>query len=174
MIARSETSVSNVTGTPCVLNALGPDTNVSGIFVLLLVCSARPILWLGFYQRMGSVAREHDLPELDFRESRRYELRSSVIFCWKESDGSLQTGKGNTQNISTQGICVTSATPPPVGKQIWFELLLPSLRNAFGVQLDGCGVVVRIDDCPVRSFAVRADLHSNSPGFIDRESNIKQ
>lgn len=101
------------------------------------------------------------------RASRRYDIQVPVFFSWTESDGALRTGDGTSKNISTQGVTITSSCDPPLGKQVWIELLLPSLRNKFGLQLDGSGVVVRVDESPVNTFTVRVDFSSHSADFAE-------
>ena len=93
---------------------------------------------------------------MDFRQSKRYRLRASVVFSSEQLEGSVFRGEGYTRDISPIGVFVLTSDPLPSGAVVNLEITLPSLRGErSGASLRTVGHVVRSEEL---GFAAVADL----------------
>ncbi len=65
---------------------------------------------------------------MENRNALRYPLRFPVIFKWHDCDEISRQGGGFTRDISTGGLFISSASAPPAGTPLAFEVLLPPLE----------------------------------------------
>lgn len=107
----------------------------------------------------------------------RYTMRAPVIFSWRLGEHRWAQGAGFTRDLSTRGTYVMcdKADRPPMGTQVWFQVLLPSFEvKSEGVRLKSLGTVVRMGS-PTESggFAISASLDPESAedSEMDRTTN---
>ena len=89
------------------------------------------------------------------RTATRYKLRLPVIFHW--NDGEEHTEGGFTSDVSLDGASILSAHCPPVGSEIWIEVLIPSPEDGGEeLRITCTGTVIRVTDQFARkAFGVR-------------------
>ena len=86
-------------------------------------------------------------------------MRLPVIFRWIDEQGHNSQGAGFTRDISTAGLFVYSATPPPADAAVHLEVLLPLHEGGQGTRLEGLGQVIRIEGKGERAgFAATSDF----------------
>ena len=86
-------------------------------------------------------------------------MRVPVIFRWTDEQGQTTQGAGFTRDISTAGLFVYSATPPPADVAVHLEVLLPLHEGGQGTRLEGLGRVIRIEGKAERAgFAATSDF----------------
>ncbi len=118
---------------------------------------------------------------MELRKANRYHLNVPVVFWWPEADGLSERGCGITQDISSSGVFVLTATPPPLGARIEIDILLPSRGAASpGGRLNGEGFVLRLQRSPMRPVGFAASVqfyqeHPDLPAAYNRVSlNVLQ
>jgi len=77
----------------------------------------------------------------------RYPLRASVVYRWRDSDGTRRCGRGWTQDVSEGGVLVCSENCPAVGELLDLALRVPTLRTpvpAPALRMDMKAKVIRI------------------------------
>lgn len=99
------------------------------------------------------------LPLRQRRRGMRYIVSAEVAFCWVDSRGITCHGKGRAQDVSTKGICVSSAASPPRGAFVAMNIVIPlTCRESQPLCISAEGRVVRSDIFGPRScFAVQYD-----------------
>lgn len=92
----------------------------------------------------------------------RYPLRASIVYRWRDGEGMERRGRGWTQDISEEGVLVSSENCPAVGDSVDLILRVPSLRSpvpAPTLRMDMSAKVVRVltdaQDGKNLGFAVR-------------------
>ena len=95
----------------------------------------------------GSYASAHAIDDIkQARAAVRFQMRVPVIFRWSNAEACVQQGAGFTRDISTAGVFVYSATPPPPGAALELEVvLLLSEAIGQGMRLRGTGKVLRLE-----------------------------
>lgn len=99
------------------------------------------------------------------RKAVRFQTRVPVVFRWINEHGVTQHGSGFTRDISTAGLFVYSATPPPPDAVVELDVLLPLHEGGQGTRLQAPGRVVRIEGNGGRAgFAATSQfgLHKSS------------
>ena len=99
------------------------------------------------------------------REARtaiRFPLRATVTFSWRDHEGTIHDGNGESRDISEQGVFVLSNSCPPVGSRVTVRILLeepPEVTRALRMQVNGH--VLRIDEgsagAACNGFAIVSD-----------------
>ena len=109
---------------------------------------------------MASVACAHSIGDVvQSRKALRFPMRVPVIFRWIDEQGHTSQGAGFTRDISTAGLFVYSATPPPADAAVNLEVLLPLHEGGQGTRLEGPGRVVRVEGQGERAgFAATSDF----------------
>jgi len=93
---------------------------------------------------------------VDFRQNKRYQLKTPVALSWKGTDGNENQGEGHTRDISSYAVFVLTSTRLPLGTSIQLEVSLPSLCNQrSGVCLRTYGKVIRSEE---KGFAAVGDM----------------
>ena len=88
---------------------------------------------------------------------------------WAPQDGRSQTGQGETRDINTLGVFISTGELPPVGARIQIEITLPTLSDSRpGMHLQGEGVVLRCEygDEAKRGFAASAQFYPESADAV--------
>jgi hypothetical protein len=102
---------------------------------------------LPLYRRLnvaGMTARLVTIPISQPRAAARYQLRLPVIFHW--SDQTHHTEGGFTRDVARDGAFIISSKCPPVGSDVWIEILLPSLDEASGeLRVECMGKVTHVE-----------------------------
>jgi hypothetical protein len=92
----------------------------------------------------GMTARLVTIPISQRRAAARYQLRLPVIFHW--SDQTHHTEGGFTRDVGRDGAFIISSKCPPVGSDVWIEILLPSLDEASPeLRVECMGKVTRVE-----------------------------
>lgn len=99
------------------------------------------------------------------RRALRFQMRVPVIFCWSDEQGQAKQGGGFTRDISTAGVFVYSAAPPPVGTSVEIDVLLPIRAGGGpGARLHSPGRVVRVESRGEHGgFAAASDFGMDNP-----------
>ena len=98
------------------------------------------------YTTTASVASVHAIGGVvQPRRADRFRMRVAVVFHWIDEHGTTQHGSGFTRDISTAGLFVYSATPPPANGAIELDVLLPLHEGGQGTRLQAPGRVVRVE-----------------------------
>jgi len=93
---------------------------------------------------------------VDQRQSKRYQLKTSVKFCWESPQGGISRGEGYTRDISPSGVFVVTGDRLPLGTTVKLEVALPTPRKeASGASLRTRGHVVRSEQL---GFAAVAEM----------------
>lgn len=77
----------------------------------------------------------------------RYPLRASIVYRWRDEKGIERRGRGWTQDVSEEGVLVSSDNCPAVGDCVDLILRVPSLRTpvpAPTLRMDMNAKVVRV------------------------------
>lgn len=86
----------------------------------------------------------------DRRKGKRFRLRLAVLFSWRDSQGTLQSGEGWSRNIGSRGIYVRTNTAPPLGASLEMNIFLPELGyKIHTAEIHAKGQVARIDCDPM-------------------------
>jgi hypothetical protein len=86
------------------------------------------------------------MTDLELRHAKRYQLAVPVKFWWPSPTGSVQSSKGITQNISSDGILVATSECPPTGVHVQMTVFLPRHPGSGHTpELHGEGVVLRVE-----------------------------
>ena len=103
------------------------------------------------------------------RSAVRYKLQLPVIFHWNE-DGEHTEG-GFTSDVALDGALINSSKCPPVGSDVWIEILILSpVRGGQEMRIQCDGIVTRVVSHEGgMSFAVRGDFDDDhlNPNFKD-------
>jgi hypothetical protein len=59
----------------------------------------------------------------------RYPLRAAVVYRWRDADGTERCGRGRTQDLSEEGVMVSSENCPAVGEPVDLVLRVPTTRS---------------------------------------------
>lgn len=89
--------------------------------------------------------KKWQLNSTDRRQRNRYDLKASVAFLWKDSEGERYRGKGRLRDISESGVFVLTDMQPPEGVTVFLEVLFGPFRNGSAVAIDSQGEVIRIE-----------------------------
>lgn len=107
------------------------------------------------------------------RMSHRYRLSCPALCRWAIADGCLQNSRGETHDISTQGVFVLADLCPPIGTQIEIMVLLSnSDGTGVGMQLQGEGTVLRLgqrNPTSTSGFAISVNFRLTRPTMPPRE-----
>lgn len=79
---------------------------------------------------------------MDRRARLRFDLTAPVKYSWRDLTGSRQ-GTGFTRDVSERGLFIVTATPPPMGATVHFEVSFP-FRDESQIQMRAQGRVVRV------------------------------
>jgi hypothetical protein len=80
------------------------------------------------------------------RTTIRYPLETSVVFWWKDENGTYQQNEGHGRDVSDRGAFVFAAACPPVGTSVRLKISLEGLPDATpGLQIDVEGRVLRVE-----------------------------
>ena len=95
----------------------------------------------------------------DRRRDRRYGVGLDLQFSYSE-DGVVRFGTGSTQDISSGGICFSTATPPRAGLDVKLQIAWPHLlQNVCPLELLVWGATLRSDSrgtmVRIRSYEFR-------------------
>jgi len=83
------------------------------------------------------------------RGSKRFRLHLPVVFSWRDSAGTVQSGEGSTGNISGRGIYVRTKVAPPLGTTVEMNVFLPQSAYCLRAgEIHAKGQVTRIDHEP--------------------------
>ena len=107
----------------------------------------------------------------EFRErrlqSRRFEIAAPVRFCWNGADGTRNTGKGKTRDISIHGAFVWAWPVPLPGTEVEVTAEIPALvTGGTALRLHGIGKVLRVDpaDAQAHGFAIAVNFQTSGTG----------
>lgn len=89
----------------------------------------------------------------------RYLLQAPVAFCWIDRGGATRHGEGYTRNVSTKGICISSAVSLPLGTSVAMNIDIPlPRRDVRSVRVEIQGRVVRFESAGIRhSLCIQYD-----------------
>jgi len=59
----------------------------------------------------------------------RYPLRASVAYRWRDANGTERCGRGWTQDLSEEGVMVSSDNCPALGEPVDLVLRVPTTRS---------------------------------------------
>lgn len=118
------------------------------------------------------------------RSSKRYRLRLTVVFSWRDTHGIVQSSEGSTCNISSRGIYVRTKLPPPVGTAVEMNVFLPQPSyDIRAAEIRAKGQVTRIDHGPItgmygfaamnRTVLIRESIEHAAEGNSDAEQGSR-
>ena len=105
----------------------------------------------------GVIRMQHGSREVrEKRKNTRYHLQLPVVFEWE--DGKSMKG-GFTRDISSAGMFILSTERPRLGKNVHFQLLIPTSADSPGNVVNATGKVVRLSfNGEGYGFALKAKL----------------
>lgn len=74
------------------------------------------------------------------RTTIRYPLETSIVFWWKDKNGTYQQNEGRGRDVSDRGVFVFAAACPPVGTSIGLRISLegfPDAASALRIEVEG-------------------------------------
>ena len=79
------------------------------------------------------------------RKNIRFPLRAFVTFWWDDIGGNVRQGKGESRNVSEQGVFVETLICPPVGSQTILAISIQRPENTSAQEIEFEGRVVRVE-----------------------------
>jgi hypothetical protein len=97
------------------------------------------------------------------RTTIRYPLETSVVFWWKDENGTYQQNEGRGRDVSDRGAFVFAAACPPVGTAIGLRISLEGFRDAApALRIEVEGRVLRVEQSRKQGNSGFAVLLSNA------------
>jgi PilZ domain len=83
--------------------------------------------------------------ETDRRKNERHSISGTAWFQWKDAAGTKQEQTGSLRNVSSNGLFIETASPPPAGSDVLVQFHFDSASHSPTASITTRGHVKRVE-----------------------------